>query len=100
MAVEGDGLTPQSASSQAITALVLGILGLGPCCGLILAPLACYLGSQEQKAIQEGRAPAAGKLLAVWAVLLGIPGLIVQAGFLFWIFFRDGLADLSAFLGR
>ncbi|HSS51309.1 MAG TPA: DUF4190 domain-containing protein, partial [Thermoanaerobaculia bacterium] len=49
---------PQSASTNAIVSLVLGILGV-ICCGL-MAPIAWYLGNQELKAIQAGSSPAAG----------------------------------------
>lgn len=97
MTVQGDGVTPQSASSQAITALVVGILGV-ICCGL-LAPIAWYLGSQEQKAIREGRSPAAGQGLAQAAVILGIIGTVLLVFGLLWIFFWGGMAILSGVMG-
>lgn len=99
MTVPGEGPQSQSPSSQAITALVLGILGIMTCCG-ILSPIAWYLGSQEQKAIREGRSPAAGEASAKVAVILGIVGTILMALGLFWVFFWGGLAVLSALMGR
>jgi hypothetical protein len=98
MTIQGDGVTPQSASSQAITALVLSILGV-TCCH-ILAPIAWYLGRQEQKAIQEGRSPKAGEALAQIAFILGILGTIVLVLGLLWIFFWGGLAVLSTLANR
>ena len=84
---------PQSSSTQAVTALVLGILGV-VCCAL-LAPIAWYLGNQEQKAIREGRSPAAGEGLAKAAVILGIIGTILLVLSLLWIFFMGGMAILQ-----
>ena len=89
---------PQSSSNQAITALVLGILGI-ICCGL-LAPIAWYLGSQEVKAIREGRSPAAGEGLAKAAVILGIIGTILMVLTLLWIFFAGGMAILQGVMAN
>lgn len=99
MTAQGDGLTPQSASSQAITALILSLLGFVTCCHL-LSPIAWYLGRQESKAIREGRAPKAGEVLAQLATILGIVGTLVLVFFVFWIFFFGGLAVLSALAHR
>lgn len=98
MTVPGESPQSQTASSQAITALVLGILGIVTCCG-ILSPIAWYLGKQEQKAIGEGRSPVAGAQLAQVAVILGIVGTILMVFGLLWVFFWGGLAVLSAFMG-
>jgi len=84
---------PQSSSTQAVTALVLGILGV-VCCGL-LAPIAWYMGTQEQKAIREGRSPAAGDGLAKAAVILGIIGSILLVLSILWVFFMGGMAILQ-----
>ena len=99
MTVEGDGLTPESASSQALTALILSLLGFVTCCHL-LSPIAWYLGRQEQKAIREGRSPKAGETLAQIAVILGIVGTLILVFFLFWLIFLGGLAVLSALANR
>jgi hypothetical protein len=99
MTVQGDGLTPQSASSQAITALVVSILGFVTCC-FLLSPIGWYLGRQEQKAIREGRSPTAGESLAQIAAVLGIVGTLVMIFVLFWVFFFGGLAFLSALADR
>ncbi len=87
----------QSSSSQAITALVLGILGL-VCCPL-LAPIAWYLGNQEVKAIREGRSPAPGEGLAKAGSILGIIGTILLALWIVWIFFLGGMAILGGLSG-
>ncbi|HEV8582379.1 MAG TPA: DUF4190 domain-containing protein [Thermoanaerobaculia bacterium] len=89
---------PQSSSTQAVTALVLGILGV-VCCGL-LAPIAWYLGSQEQKAIREGRSPAAGEGLAKAAVILGVIGTVLLVLSVVWIFFWGGMAILQGMANR
>lgn len=99
MTVPGEGPQATTASSQAITAVVLGILGIITCCG-ILSPIAWYLGSQEQKAIREGRSPVAGATLAQVAVILGIVGTILMVFGLLWVFLWGGLAALSALMGR
>ena|ERR1044071_1431263 len=99
MTVQGDGITPESPSSQAITALILSLLGFVSCCHL-LSPIAWYLGSQEQKAIREGRAPRQGEVLAKVATVLGIVGTLILVFFLFWLLFLGGLAVLSAMANR
>lgn len=86
----------QSASTQAITSLVLGILGIF-CCGL-LAPVAWYLGSQEVKAISEGRSPIAGEGLAKAGMIMGIIGTILLVLSVLWIFFMGGMAILQGIL--
>jgi len=87
-----------SASGQAITALVLGILGV-VCCGL-LAPVAWFLGQTELTAIGAGRAPAAGQGLAMAAKVLGIIGTILCVFGLLWMFFWGGMAVLQGLAHR
>jgi hypothetical protein len=89
---------PQSASSQAVTAFVLGILGL-ICCPLV-GPVAWYLGKQESEAIAQGRSPVAGAGIAKTGFILGILGSIYLAGTLLWIFFLGGWVFLSAMFNR
>jgi hypothetical protein len=84
---------PQSASTQAITALILGLLSL-VCCPL-LGPIAWYLSDQESKAITQGRSPAAGEGIAKAGFILGILGTIYLAGITLWIFFLGGMAILT-----
>lgn len=84
---------PQSASTQAITSLVLGILGV-ICCGL-LAPVAWYIGNQELKAIREGRSAMAGEALAKIGMILGIIGTILLVLTMLWIFFAGGMAVIQ-----
>jgi uncharacterized membrane protein YjgN (DUF898 family) len=89
---------PQSASTQAIVSLVLGILGIF-CCQ-ILAPIAWYLGSQELAAIREARSPAAGEGLAKAGQILGIIGTILLVLSILWIFFMGGMAVLQGIANR
>lgn len=89
---------PQSSSNQAITALVLGILGI-VCCGL-LAPVAWYLGNQELKAISEGRSAVAGEGLAKAAKILGIIGTILLVFTIVWVFFWGGMAILQGVMAN
>ena len=93
MAVASPG-QPQKSSSQATTALVMGILSF-LCCG-IFAPIAWYLGNREIKAIQAGASPVSGEGIAKAAMILGIIGTIYLAIAVFWIFFMGGMAILSA----
>ncbi|MFA4029442.1 MAG: hypothetical protein GDYSWBUE_000440 [Candidatus Fervidibacterota bacterium] len=65
------------ASSQAIWALVLGILGL-IMCGL-LAPFAWWLGASELHKIRVGYAPEGGYGLALTGMILGIIGTVLLA---------------------
>jgi hypothetical protein len=89
---------PQSASTQAITSLILGILGIF-CCGL-LAPVAWYLGNQELKAIREGRSALAGEGMAKAGSILGIIGSILLVLSILWIFFMGGMAVLQGMANR
>src|SRR5262245_8007360 len=98
MAVANSG-QPQSASSQAITALVLGLIGIFPCCSL-LGPIAWFIGNQEVKAIAQGRAPVAGEGIAKAAVILGIIGTLWLVGMVVWIGFWGGLAVVESWINR
>ncbi len=88
--------TTQPASSQAVTALVLGVLSVA-CCH-ILGPFAWYLGHQERKAIREGRSAAAGETLAIVGMVLGIAGTLILAFVLLWILFFGGMAVLGGLM--
>lgn len=87
----------QSASTQAIVALVLGILGL-VCCPF-LAPIAWFLGSQESKAVREGRSAVAGEGIAKAGMILGIIGTVLIALWAVWIFAWGGMAILQGLAG-
>ena len=90
------GAPRESASSQAITALVLGILGVISGCAF-LGPFAWYLGNQELRAIREGRSPRAGEPLALVGKIMGIIATVLIVVGLVVIFFFGGLAFLAAF---
>jgi hypothetical protein len=87
-----------SASNQAITALVLGIVGV-LCCH-ILAPVAWYLGHSEGRAIREGRAPAAGEGFALAGKIMGIIGTVFLLLALIWILFMGGMVVLQGLAHR
>ena len=90
---------PQSTSTQAITALVLGILSIVTCCG-ILGPIAWYLGNQELKAIQEGRSPAGGEGVAKAGKILGMLGTLWMVLVVLWIFFMGGMVVLQGLMNQ
>lgn len=96
MNVPTSGASPQSASSQAVTALIVGILSL-VCCP-VLGPFAWYLGQQERKAVREGRSASASEALAVAGMVLGILGTIYLAFALLWVLFFGGMAVLSGMM--
>jgi len=95
-------LTPSEPkpSPQAVTALVVSILGFVTCCGLILSPVGWYLGSQELRAIAAGRSPAAGETIARVAQVLGLVGTILLALALLWVFAMGGYVLLNAWLSQ
>lgn len=99
MTVSSPGQT-EKPSSQAITALVIGLIGILTCCGTVLSPIAWYLGAQEQRAIREGRSPKAGEALAKIAVILGIVGTAALVLLALWLFLMGGLAIISAAMNR
>ena len=87
-----------SASNQAITALVLGILGV-VCCSFA-APVAWYLGLNEGRAIREGRAPAAGEGMATAGKILGIIGTVILIFCVLWVLFFGGMAVIQGLAHR
>jgi hypothetical protein len=99
MTVPGEGQT-EKPSSQAITALVISLIGIMTCCGTVLSPIAWYLGVQERRAISDGRSPAAGETFAKIAVILGIVGSGFLALLIAWILLLGGGVVISGFLNR
>jgi hypothetical protein len=98
MTVENPG-PPQSAGTQAVVALILGILGLIPCCSL-LAPIAWFIGNQELKAIAQGRSSATGEVFAKIGMVLGMLGTLMLVLYLLWVFFMGGMAFLEGWMNR
>lgn len=82
------------ASGKAIAALVLGILGI-VCCS-VLGPVAWIIGSQEKKAIAEGRSSEAGQTLATIGWILGIIGTVILILAILWAVFWGGLAIIQS----
>ncbi len=91
-----------SASREAVTALVLGILGV-VCCGFV-APVAWYLGQNELRAIRDGRASAAGEGMAMAGKILGMIGTaLLGIGLIvgmLWTLFFGGMAALQGLTNR
>jgi len=85
----------QSASTNAIVSLVLGILSFF-CCPLF-APVAWFLASQELKAVQAGSSPPASEGIAKAGLIVGIIGTVYMGLVFLWFFFLGGMAMLSAF---
>ncbi|MFB3894755.1 MAG: DUF4190 domain-containing protein [bacterium] len=84
---------PGKASGQAITSLVLGILGL-ICCG-ILAPIAWILGSSELSKINTGISSPEGKGYATAGKILGIIGTVLLVLGMLWAILWIGFAFSS-----
>ncbi len=80
------------ASRNAITSLVLGILGI-ICCGLLAIP-ATLMGKAELAAVDSGASPAAGRTLAQIGMILGIIGCVFLVLQLVYLFAMGGLAVL------
>ena len=68
---------PYPEQSQAVTALVLGVLSIVVC--QLLGPVAWKLGSDEMKAIAEGRRSSEGLSMAQAGKITGIVGTCLLA---------------------
>jgi hypothetical protein len=94
----GTGMQPASASSRAVTALVLGLVGFF-CCNLV-GPVAWYLGQQERKAIRAGLSSQAGDGMALAGMIIGIiDTALMVMGLVFlvvWIVVSGGMVALGA----
>ena len=66
---------PEKASSKAITALVLGILGIVCCAPCAIA--AWIIGAGELKQIKAGLSSTAGKGFAQAGMIMGIVGTVL-----------------------
>ncbi|HXU33548.1 MAG TPA: SEFIR domain-containing protein [Thermoanaerobaculia bacterium] len=82
------------ASSQATSALVIGIAGV-ICCSLA-APFAWYLANRELRLISTGQSAVAGQGVAQAARILGLVGMALLVLSLIWILFAGGLPFLQA----
>jgi hypothetical protein len=87
-----------SQSSQATTALVLGIVSI-VCCQ-ILGPVAWFLGHQELQKIRNRQSSAAGEGFAKAGMILGIVGTVLLVLTLFWFIFAGGIAMIGALSER
>jgi hypothetical protein len=85
---------PYPESSQATTALVLGILGI-VICG-VLGPFAWVMGKREIEAIDAGRRPPENRGTANAGKILGIIGTVLLGiGIIAIILFVGGLFVFS-----
>jgi hypothetical protein len=62
--------------SQAMLALVLGIISVFPCCS-ILGPVALFIGNSSRRRIQASGGTLGGEGLATAGLILGIIGTII-----------------------
>ncbi len=92
--------TPAKPSSEAITALVVSIVGFATCCGFVLSPIAWYLATRELREIARGRSPAAGETIAKVAQVLGLVGMLLFCAGLLWMFAMGGMVMLSAWIDQ
>ncbi len=82
------------ASSQATTALIVGIAGV-VCCGLA-APFAWYLGNKELQLITAGQSSPAGERAAKAGKILGMVGSALLVLTVAWVFIGGGMAIVQA----
>ncbi len=81
------------ASSQATTALIVGIVAI-VCCQLA-APFAWYLGNKELQLIAAGQSSPAGQGTAQAGKILGMVGSALLILGAVWIIFFGGMAIIS-----
>jgi hypothetical protein len=80
----GDG-APAVTASKATGALVCGIIGL-LLCGIVLGPVAIYLGTQAKKEIRSSNGRLKGDGMATAGIVMGIIaviGFVISIGYLF-----------------
>lgn len=76
-----------SASGKAIVSLILGIAAL-LCCGFMTGIPAFFVGRSEEKDIDQGRSPEAGRILAKIGWILGLVGTLLSClGTIFYVIF-------------
>lgn len=85
-------------SSNAVTALVLSLVGLLACSGL-LCPIGWYMANGELRGIAEGLRDPRNRDMAKAAQIVGIIGTALLALFFLGFLFLFGLAGLGAVAG-
>lgn len=89
------GGQPQKTDGKAIAALVLGILGVFPCCSyFILGILAIVFGTLAKRDIDSSGGAKKGRGMAQWGFYLGIAGIVL--GILFWVLYAVGAVHYNA----
>jgi len=81
-------------NKRALWALILGIVGIIPCC-CILAPFALFMGRAEVKAIDAGIGARENRGMALAGMILGIIGTVFLVLWLIWVLVGGGLAVLG-----
>ncbi len=84
--------------SNAVTALVLSLVGLLACSGL-LCPVGWYMANGELRGISEGRRDPRNRDMAKAAQIVGIIGTVILALFIGFFVFFFLLAGVGAFAG-
>ncbi len=85
---------PASTSVLAIVSLVLGILGIIPCCGVLVFGIgAAITGNLAKKEIASSNGLKKGAGMAQWGFILGLIG--IALGVLYWIGIATGTVNAS-----
>lgn len=85
---------PPKNSVKAIIGLIVGILGIFPCCGCgIFSIAAIVLGKLGQKEIEASNGALKGAGMAKWAFILGIVGIVL--GVIYWILVGTDVIDVN-----
>lgn len=84
-------------STLAVIALVMGILGVLPCCwGCgVFSIAALVTGHLGKKEVAESQGRVTGGNLAQWGFTLGIVGLALSV--VYWILVATGVIDINAY---
>lgn len=96
---EGVPPVPEKASGMAVTALVLGILGLC-CCGVFAGVPALIVGWMENGKINRGVSSPKGKGFAMAGIVLGLISLFLGCLQLIWVIFFGGMNVLQHLMNR
>ncbi|MEJ2367074.1 MAG: DUF4190 domain-containing protein [Acidobacteriota bacterium] len=87
------------ASGMAITALVLGIVGIF-CCGWLAGIPALIIGIMEFNKIKRGQASEKGKGFSLAGIVLGIIAILWGCLFTLWFFFLGGTGVMQGMMHR
>lgn len=93
--VDAQPVVADKASGMAITALILGLLGLPCCCSILAGIPALIVGLIENGRIKRGESSPRGSGFATAGIVLGVVSLVFACLGLLWTFFFGGLGVLQ-----